>query len=188
MKNSTKFLAWPSVRIKSSSNPSGSSPSYRFAVLFIFLALFKGTQKDIPSVKVYYCHKVFQTSNIESEIKSKMKHLSCSHSLLYMAYSMKKQTPHLIFNQYESVKERCQGGPSIFCSFLSRSLGQIIFFKMLNSMPSKRILFNPNPILSVEVFTLDCTLCYFTIPPQFCNHFSTFYALGLLETKENPLL
>jgi hypothetical protein len=65
VKNSTKFLAWPSVRIKSSSNPSGSSSSYRFAVLFIFLALFKGTQKDIPSVKVYYCHKVFQTSNIE---------------------------------------------------------------------------------------------------------------------------
>jgi hypothetical protein len=37
---------------KSSSNPLGSSPSYRFAVLFIFLALFKGTQKDIPSVSV----------------------------------------------------------------------------------------------------------------------------------------
>jgi hypothetical protein len=90
VKNSTKNLAWPSVRIKSSSNPSRSSPSYRFAVLFIFLALFKGTQKDIPSVKVYYCHKVFQTSNIESEIKSKRKHLSSSLPLLYMAYSMQK--------------------------------------------------------------------------------------------------
>jgi hypothetical protein len=70
---------------------------------------------------------------------------------------------------------------------LSRSLGQTIFFKILKSMPSKRILFNPNPTLSVEVFTFDCTLCYFPIPPQFCNHFSTFYALGLLETKENTL-
>jgi hypothetical protein len=77
---------------KSSSNPLGSSPSYRFAVLFIFLAWFKGTQKDIPSVKVYYCHKVFQTSNLESEIKSKSKrkHVSCSLPLLYTAYSMKK--------------------------------------------------------------------------------------------------
>jgi len=105
-KNSTK-------EHKSSSNPLGSSPSYRFAVLFIFLALFKGTQKDIPSVKVYYCNKVFQTSNIESEIKSKSKrkHLSCSLPLLYLAYSMKKQTPHLIFNQYESEKDRGQGGP-----------------------------------------------------------------------------
>jgi hypothetical protein len=72
---------------------------------------------------------------------------------------------------------------------MSRSLGQTIFFKILNiSMPSKRILFNPNPTLSVEVFTFDCTLCYFPIPPQFCNHFSTFYALGLLKTKENTLL
>jgi hypothetical protein len=66
-------LAWPLVRIKSSSNPLGSLPFYRFAVLFIFLALFKGMQKDIPSVKVYYCNKVFQTSDIESEIKSKSK-------------------------------------------------------------------------------------------------------------------
>jgi len=87
-KNSTKILAWPSVRIKSSSNPSGSSPSYHFAVLFIFLALFKG-------------------------------------------------------------------GPWIFSSFLSRSPGQTIFFKILKSMPSKRILFNPNPTLSVEVFTFE---------------------------------
>jgi hypothetical protein len=71
---------------KSSSNPLGSSPSYRFAVLFIFLALFKGTQKDIPSVRVYYYNKVFQTSNIESEIKSKRKHLSCSLPLLYTAF------------------------------------------------------------------------------------------------------
>jgi hypothetical protein len=55
-------------------------------------------------------------------------------------------------------------------------------------MPSKGILFNPNPTLSVEVFTFDSTLCYFPIPPQFCNHFSTFYALGLLKTKENTLL
>jgi hypothetical protein len=186
-KNSTK-------EHKSSSNPLGSSPSYRFAVLFIFLALFEGTQKDILSVKVYYCNKVFQTSNMKSEIKSKSrrKHLSCSLPLLYTAYSMKKQTPHLVFNQYESEKERGQGGPRIFCSFMSRSLGQTIFFKILKSMPSKRILFNPNPTLSVEVFTFDCTLCYFPIPPQFCNHFSTFYPLGLLKTKKthcstNPL-
>ena len=178
------------MRSKSSSNPSGSSPSYRFAVLFIFLALFEGTQKDILSVKVYYCNKVFQTSNMKSEIKSKSrrKHLSCSLPLLYMAYSMKKQTPHLIFIKYENAKERGQGGPWIFSSFLSCSRGQTIFFKILNSMPSKRILFNPNPTLSVEVFTFDCTLCYFPIPPQFCNHFSTFCALRLLKTKENTLL
>jgi hypothetical protein len=49
---------------------------------------------------------IFQTSTIESEIKSKRKHLSCSLPLLYMSYSMKKQTPHLIFIQYESEKER----------------------------------------------------------------------------------
>ena len=71
----------------------------------------KGTQKDIPflvikfwiecpskSTFVHYCHKVFQTSNIEREIKKKKSkrkqpppHLSCSLFLLYMAYSMKKQ-------------------------------------------------------------------------------------------------
>jgi hypothetical protein len=59
------------------------------------LGIVQRNAKDIPSVKVcvkvYYCHKVFQTSNIESEIKSKRKHLSCSLPLLYMAYSMKKQ-------------------------------------------------------------------------------------------------
>jgi len=61
------------VRSKSSSSPSGPSLAYRFAVLFSFLALFKGTQKDIPSAKVYYCHKVFQTSTIEREINKKRK-------------------------------------------------------------------------------------------------------------------
>ena len=38
--------------------------------------------------------------------KRKQPHLSCSLSLLYTASSMKKQTPHLIFNQYESENER----------------------------------------------------------------------------------
>ena len=62
---------------------------------------------------MYYCRKVFQASNIEREIKRKRKrkrkrkqpqlHLSCALSVLHMASSIdvKKQTPHLIFNQYE---------------------------------------------------------------------------------------
>jgi hypothetical protein len=62
--------------------------SIAFAVLFIFLALFKGTQKDIPSVKVYYCKKVFQTSNTESEIKSKRKHLSCPFPFFFCLFSL----------------------------------------------------------------------------------------------------
>jgi len=58
------------------------------------------TNAHQKSTFVHYCHKVFQTSNIEREIKiiikkSKRKqpppHLSCSPFLLYMAYSMKKQ-------------------------------------------------------------------------------------------------
>jgi hypothetical protein len=64
--------------------------------------------------EVFYCYKVFQTCNIEREFffffkKKKQKEtarLSCSLSLLYMASSMKKQTPHLIFIQYESENER----------------------------------------------------------------------------------
>jgi hypothetical protein len=73
----------------------------------------KGTQKDILFLEV------FQTFNIEREIEIKIKikikskskrkrkqpqlHLSCALSLLYMASSIdvKKQTPHMIFNQYE---------------------------------------------------------------------------------------
>ena len=47
-----------------------------YLLCFLLFNLSKGTQKDIPSVKVYYCNKVFQTSNIESEIKSKRKHLT----------------------------------------------------------------------------------------------------------------
>jgi hypothetical protein len=69
VENSTKFLALPLVRSKSSS----SHQDHRFAVLFSFLALFEGTQKDIPSAKVYYCHKVFQTSTMEKEINKKRK-------------------------------------------------------------------------------------------------------------------
>jgi len=145
VENSTK-------KHKNSSNPLRSSPSYRFAVLFIFLALFKGTQKDIPSVRVYYCNKVFQTSNMKSEIKSKSrrKHLSCSLPLLYTAYSMKKQTPHLVFNQYESEKERGQGGPRIFCSFMSRSLGQTILTHCSSCLPSLFRLLNK----SLETFSI----------------------------------
>jgi len=53
-------MAIGEMRSKSSSNPSGSSPSYRFSVLFILLALFKGTQKDIPSVKHIIVIKFFK--------------------------------------------------------------------------------------------------------------------------------
>ena len=74
------------------------------------LGIVQRNAKRHSKCEAYYCHKVFQTSNIESEIKSKSKskrkHLSCSPSLPYMAYSMNKRTPHLIFNQYESENER----------------------------------------------------------------------------------
>jgi hypothetical protein len=77
------------------------------------------------------CHKVFQTFNIEREIEIKIKgkrkqpqlHLSCALSLLYMASSIdvKKQTPHLIFKQYEWERKRGQGGPlSLSLLFLTR--------------------------------------------------------------------
>jgi hypothetical protein len=84
--------------------------------------LFKGTQKDIPSVRVYYCNKVFQTSNIESEIKSKSKrkHLSCSLPLLYMAYSMKKaNTPFDFQSVWEWERERPRWSLNILFFYVS---------------------------------------------------------------------
>jgi len=75
----------------------------------IFMLLSKSTF-------VYYCQKVFQTSNIErnknknkkEKEKETTRNLSCALSVLHMASSIdvKKQTLHLIFNQYEWERKR----------------------------------------------------------------------------------
>ena len=148
MKNSTKFLAWPSVRIKSSSNPSGSSSSYRFAVLFIFLALFKGTQKDIPSVKVYYCHKVFQTSNIESEIKGKRKQppsvlfpFPSLHGLL----NEKANTPFDFQSVWEWERERPRWSLNILFFYVSLNGANHLFSKFWIACHQKEFCSIPIP-------------------------------------------
>jgi hypothetical protein len=71
VENNAKFLAWHWWEAKA----IGPSPSYGFAVLFGS----KGRKKTFQECSVD-CHKVFQTSNIEREIKRSKRTISSSSS------------------------------------------------------------------------------------------------------------
>jgi len=143
------FWHGPWVRSKGHDHPS---PSYCFAVLFSLLGI---VQKNAKRYKceVYYCLLcAFQTSNIETDQEHEPKETPTSFSLPFSSFNglfnaKSKHPTWFWINRRERKRERA-GGAKIFCSFfffLSCSLGQTIFFKILNRCHQKEFCSLPLP-------------------------------------------